>query len=594
MSHEEAAEKVWLLVACLPAARSICWDDRGMQGFERADRGLWDVQALVGHLLPEDGMFAFLAAHRGEVFPDAEWADLFADFGRPSEPVTRMAAIMTLQAIHGFSDRETADAVRFDLRWKMACGLALEDGGIHPTTLVTWRGRVARSARPYRLNEAVRRVVAATGILAGRRRRVADSTILADAVATQDTVTQLIAAMRRVLRQVPGAAGVIARECAGFDYAAGRRPVIDWSDPQAARELVSALVNDADAVVAALREARLEDGPAAALALLAATAGQDVEPAEGSDGTDGRWQIAGKVAEDRIISQVDPESRHARKNWHTPVDGYRAHVCAEPATGIITDEDLTMACGEGCSDAETAARFLAAERGQDERGQDGRGQDPGAGDGAGAGGGQVPGADGGSGGPGQQQGRHLAWYADSAYGTGELRAVIAAAGDTAVIKPKTMRPPAVPGGFTSDDFTIDHQARTATCPARITRPITPSGRVYFGAACRTCPLRARCTPAKTGRTLALTPHDQLLRQARRDWAEDKALRKDYRATRPHVERTVAQVATSRGRRLKLRYRGTAKNKAWLKTRTAAVNLTTLLRHGLSRDGGTWTATCATG
>ena len=60
------------------------------------------------------------------------------------------------------------------------------------------------------------------------------------------------------------------------------------------------------------------------------------------------------------------------------------------------------------------------------------------------------------------------------------------------------------------------------------------------------------------------------------------------------ERTVAQVATSRGRRLKLRYRGTAKNKAWLKTRAAAVNLTTLLRHGLTRAGGTWTAACATG
>jgi hypothetical protein len=139
-----------------------------------------------------------------------------------------------------------------------------------------------------------------------------------------------------------------------------------------------------------------------------------------------------------------------------------------------------------------------------------------------------------------------------------------------------------------------HAARTAACPAGITRPVTGSGRVYFGAACRGCPLRARCTTSKTGRTLHLTPHDQLLRQARRDWARDRALRQDYRATRPHVERTVAQVATSRGRRLKLRYRGTAKNKAWLKTRTAAVNLATLLRHRLTRAGGTWTTAPATG
>ena len=230
-----------------------------------------------------------------------------------------------------------------------------------------------------------------------------------------------------------------------------------------------------------------------------------------------------------------------------------------------------MACGRGCSDAGAAARFPAAEHEQDERGQ----------------------RDGG--GPGQDTGSGpLTWYADSAYGTGELRAVIAAAGDTAVIKPKTLKPPAVPGGFTTADFTIDHQAGTVTCPAGLTRAISPSRIARFGAACRSCPLRARCTTSKAGRLVNVHPRDQLLRAARRDWAEDSALRKDYRTTRPHVERTVAQVATSRGRRLKLRYRGTAKNKAWLKTRTAAVNLATLLRHDLTRAGRTWTAAPATG
>ena len=562
-----------------------------MQGFERPDAGLWDVSALVGHLMPESGMFAFLALHRGEVFPDADWADLFADLGRPSEPVTRMAAIMTLQALHGFSDRETAEAVRFDLRWKLACGLALDDGGIHPSTLVIWRGRIAGSARPHRVNDAVKKVIEATGILKGRRRRVVDSTILADAVATQDTVTQLIAAMRRVLRQVPGAAQVIAAECTGFDYERGRRPVVDYGDPQAVGELVSALVNDADAVVEALAGAGLDEGAAAALALLAATAGQDVEPAEGSDGTDGRWQIARKTAEDRIVSQVDPESRHARKNRHSLVDGgYRAHLVSEPSTGIITDEDMTMAAGEDNSDAAVAARFAAAEHEQDQdqpgRQQDEHGQDPGAGpDGAGGG----PDAAG----PAAEAGT-LTWYGDSAYGTGPLRAALAAAGDNAVIKPRTPRPPLIPGGFSTDEFTIDHAAGTATCPAQVTRPVTGSGRVYFGAACRRCPLRPRCTTSKTGRNLHLTGHDQLLRAARRAWAEDKALRRDYKATRPHVERTVAQVATSRGRRLRLRYRGTAKNRAWLKNRTAAVNLVTLLRHGLTRAGRTWTTAPATG
>jgi hypothetical protein len=241
-------------------------DNWCMQGVERPEPGLWDVSALAGHLLPEGGTFAFLARHRGEVFPDAEYADLFAPpgVGRPSVPATRMAAVMTLQVLHDFSDRETAEAVRFDLRWKMAAGLGLEDAGFDPSTLVYWRRRLARSARPHRVNDAVKAVVEGTGIVRGRRRRVVDSTLLADAVATQDTVTQLIAAVRRVGREVPGAAEKIAAVCSGHDYSQPRRPVIDW-DAAAAREaLVPGLVNDANAVVAAFAGADLDEAAAGA------------------------------------------------------------------------------------------------------------------------------------------------------------------------------------------------------------------------------------------------------------------------------------------------------------------------------------------
>jgi len=100
-----------------------------MQGFERADRQLLDAAALAGHLVPENTMFAFLAAHRAEVFPDADYADLFAPpgSGRPSAPATQTAAVMTLQALHDHSDRETAEAVRFDVRWKAAIGAARDD-----------------------------------------------------------------------------------------------------------------------------------------------------------------------------------------------------------------------------------------------------------------------------------------------------------------------------------------------------------------------------------------------------------------------------------------------------------------------------------
>jgi hypothetical protein len=394
-----------------------------MQGFERMDRQFLDAAALAGHLVPAGSMFAFLAAHRAQVFPDADYADLFSPpgVGRPSLPATQMAAVLTLQVLHDYSDRETAEAVKFDVRWKVAIGASLDDPGFDPSSLVYWRKRLAKSERPHRVSDAVKTVIGQTGILKGRRRAV-DSTILADAVATQDTVTQLVSAIRRVGREVPGAAGQIAQVCTGHDYSGPGKPKIDWDDPAAKQALVSALVNDAAALVAALQDTELDERAASAVALLALVAGQDVEPAEGSDGTDGRWRIARKVAEDRVISTVDTQARHTRKSPEARRDGYRAHLAGDPETGIITDEKLTGAAGAQNSDAAVAAEFVAAEAAASRPGGGRRHDDAGRGE--------------------------LAWYGDSAYGTGDLRAAITAAGHRAVIKPGPLLP-AVAGGFTT-------------------------------------------------------------------------------------------------------------------------------------------------
>jgi hypothetical protein len=523
----------------------MLWDDLCMQGRERTDRQLLDAGALVGHLVPAGSMFAFLAVHRRELFGDEDFADLFpSGKGRPSVPASVMASVMVLQVLHDYSDAEAAEAARCDLRWKAACGFPLDHEGFDPSTLVYWRRRIAGSARPHRISDAVGKVIGQTGVLAGRRRRVVDSTILADAVATQDTITQLIAAIRRVGRTVPGAAEQIAKVCTGHDYSSPGKPQVDWDDPQAKDALVSALVNDAHALVEALGDGELTEQAASALGLLALVAGQDVEPAEGSDGTDGRWRIARKVAGDRVISTVDPEARHTRKSPENRRDGYRAHVAADPETGIITGEQVTRAAGEDNSDAAAAARLLAAESSPAEV------------------------------------------YGDSAYGTGDLRATLEEAGHTAIIKPKPLKP-AVEGGYTLDDFTVDESAGTVTCPAGATRPISGRRNVTFGAACRGCPLRPRCTTNKHGRALILHEHDTLLRAARRDWAARPALRGDYKKYRPNIERVISQVASRGGRRLKLRYLGTARNNAWLKNRTAALNLRNLIGRGLSRDNGAW-------
>jgi hypothetical protein len=520
-----------------------------MQGRSESQRELLDSESVAGHLLKPGSVFAFLAAHRRELFPDELFADLFpSGRGRPSVPADVMAAVIVLQSLHGLSDSETVEAVTFDLRWKAACGLAVTAEAFHPTTLTYWRRRLAASSAPNRIFDAVKSVVAQTGVLTGKSRRALDSTVLDDAVATQDTVTQLVAAIRRVGREVPGALEVIAVHCRAHDYTQAGKPAIAWDDQDARAGLIDALVGDAHRLLGHLPEA--EHGPKAAeaLALLALVAGQDVEFGEDSDGTDGRWRIARRVAPDRVISTVDPEARHAHKTVHRRQDGFKAHLAIEPDTGLVTDCALTKAGGTGpdgtpVSEARTGLDLLAAEDGPREV------------------------------------------LADSAYGSGDFRAALASAGHVDLVKPAPVRP-AVAGGFSVDDFSVDHAAGTATCPAGNTRPISPSGVATFRSACKSCPLIARCTASRDGKQLKVRPHDALQRAARRR-ATDPAWQATYRQHRPMVERSIAWL--TRGNR-RLRYRGVIKNDHWLHHRVAGLNLRRLLALGLTRHEHAWTVT----
>jgi hypothetical protein len=538
----------------------MIWDDLGMQGRARLDRELLDAQVLAGDLVPAGSVFAFLAEHRTELFPDSFIADLFGSrTGRPSLPADLVGSVLVLKELYDLSDTQAAEALAFDLRWKVACGRSLTQQSFDPSTLVYWRKRIAASGRPDRVFDAVAEVIAQTGMLRGRRKRCVDSTVFDDAVATQDTVTQLVAAMRKVARVVPGAGEVIGAVCT-LDYSQPGKPPIDWDDPAAKGALVSDLVNDALAVLGELAGpgAPRRDGPAAdALGLLALVAGQDVEPAEGSDGMDGRWRIARKVAPDRVISTVDPQARHTRKSKSVRRDGFRGHLAAEPETGLITECEMTMAAGQGSSDAENGVKLTARDR-------------------FGARGDRRPAA------APSRQGLEI--YGDSHYGSGEARAAYRGAGHDTVIKPAPLRP-AIPGGFTLDDFAIDADAGTLTCPAGVTRPISKARTVTFGTACAGCPLRARCTTAKDGRSMSIHPHEDLLRAARAQ-ARTPAFKQAY-PTRSVIERVISWTATQNGRRIKLRYLGAAKNNAWLHTRAAAINLRTLLKAGLGRRDGAW-------
>jgi Transposase DDE domain len=171
--------------------------------------------------------------------------------------------------------------------------------------------------------------------------------------------------------------------------------------------------------------------------------------------------------------------------------------------------------------------------------------------------------------PSARDGEGLEVYGDSVYGSREARAAYRDAGHDTIIKPGPVRP-AVPGGFTQDDFTVDEDHGTVTCPAGQVLQMSKTRTVTFGAARAACPLRERCTTAKDGRSMTIHSHDELLRAAR---AQARTAEfKQACPTRSAIERIISWTATQNGRRVRLRFLGTAKNDAWLHNRCAAINL----------------------
>lgn len=213
---------------------------------------------LVGEQLRVGSAYRLLAEHGGVLFGDEYFADLFkrSARGRPTVPARVVATVMLLQAYEGLSDREACDRLTFDLRWKAAAGLAVGAEAFHPTVLVGMRNRLRDSDRPRRLFDDVNTTARKAGLLRGRR-RVLDSTPLFDAVATQDTVIQLRAAIRKLLAAADRADPALARAVRAAlsrddDYATLGKPPCDWDDPAAREALVDALVKDVRAALGVL------------------------------------------------------------------------------------------------------------------------------------------------------------------------------------------------------------------------------------------------------------------------------------------------------------------------------------------------------
>jgi Transposase DDE domain/Transposase domain (DUF772) len=502
--------------------------------------------------LPEGSVYRFLARERGWLFPPELFADLFEATGRRSVPPSILAVVMVLQRLEGLSDREAADRFAFDVRWRYAAGVAdavagEETASFAHTVLVDLRARLRRSQDPDRIFRVTCQLARQAGLVGVRR--VLDSAPLEDAVTTQDTVTMLRGAIRGLLRVCPPELAAKVRDLLqrDDDYRAPGKPACDWTDRAAREQLVDALVRDAYRAHFALREERLDPRVAEAARLLATVTGQDIEETD-----DGRFRIFAGTAPDRVISTVDPEARHGHKTAAHGFDGYKAHVAVDPDSEVICRAEVSQAT---TGDAVVAPR-LVGDLTLDEQGSG--------------------------------QAARAVVYGDSAYGTGAHLAWLDRQQLTPMVK--TQLPTAPGGRFTKDQFRINLDAGTVTCPARVTTPILPAtrggGQARFGPACSVCPLRDACTNSVRGRVVAIHPHEAELAAARTR-QRDPAWLADYRATRPKVERKLAHLLRRRHGGRRARVRGLVRVAQDFKLLAAAVNLARFASLGLRSTSSGW-------
>jgi hypothetical protein len=516
------------------------------------------VTRFCDEALPGNSIYVFLHAQREVLFPDGMFADLFAVIGRRSVPPSVVATVMVLQRLEGLSDREAVDRFCFDARWRYAAGVGGWDGqhraGFAHTVLVDMRERLRRSDRPDRVFEVALDAARQAGLLG--RRRVLDSTPLYDAVATMDTVTLIRSAIRGLLGVVDAELAGLLRSAigSGDDYASAAKPRIDWDDKHARDALVDSRARDGYALLGLLDGQELAEPVAQAVRLLATVLGQDLE----TDPDSGVSRIARRVAPDRVISTVDPEARHGHKTSHRGFDGYKGHIAVDPDAEIITATAVTAGNAGDVEPVTDLIDDLLDPAGQDV--------------------------------PTTAADDTAAVYGDAAYGAGEVLDALDTAGIDANTK---VQPPVAPGGrFTKDAFDIDLDAQTVTCPNHITVPIRPvhghkrhAGKADFATACATCPLRAQCTEAKTGRSITIGHHEAELTAARTRQT-DPAWKADYRATRPKVERKIAHLMRRRHGGRRARMRGRLRIAADFALLAAATNLARLARLGLTHQPGT--------
>ena len=522
---------------------------------ERSDqRGLWEADRLYLDHVGRDTFYGLLASLRGRLFRDADFVGFYCpDNGRDSVPPSLLATALLLQSHDKVSDAEAKARADFDIRWKVALGIEIEDRPFAKSTLQVFRAQLILHDKVREVFESSLRLARESGYLKKRSMKVAlDTTNILGRGGVKDTCNLLADGIIKLLRTLAAVERTSVKEwgkARGYDGYLGSsvkgEAAIDWSDKRDRQALLAGIVRDADRLLELARQAQGELAEdsferqqiVAAAELLGQLLLQNVER------TDDGVNLKDGVSRDRMMSVHDPEMRHGHKNSSRRFDGHKAAIVVDTDSQLITAVDVlpgnapdNLGSLEMVEQSEANTGVLVEEA-----------------------------------------------MGDAAYGDGDTRQAFADAGRRLVAR--------VPGRpdrkhFPKDDFVIDLAAGSCTCPAgQVTHTIVPAGnrtdrrgRVhrlqafqFDGAECRTCPLRSQCIAAKgsRGRRVLIHPQEALLQQARA--LQQSTHYDEYRVRRVVVEHRLARLVQLGTRQS--RYFGRVKTRFQLYLAATVANLT---------------------
>ncbi len=512
-----------------------------------------------------DSFYGFLALHREELFCDEDFAGLYCpDNGRPSVPPNLLAMALVLQAHDGVSDEEAKARADFDLRWKVALGIGLEERPFAKSTLQLFRARLILHERMQTVFRGSLDFARRRGCLQGRKLKVVlDTSYVLGRGAVKDTYNLLAGGIAVLARKLAAGERSDPEEWARghglgryFGSSLKGEANIEWDDPEAREKFLGGVLADADRVLMAAQEAMKtlpEGGPERgrlqeAALLLERLLLQDIE--RGEDGP----RLKQGVSPDRVVSVHDPEMRHGRKSASKRFDGHKAHLAVDPESQLILAADVMA--GNAPDHERTLEMVEQAEANTGAAVEETVG--------------------------------------DCAYGDGGTRRIFAEAGRKLVAKMAGRR-----GGaqFPKEDFRLDLEAMVCVCPAgQQTRKVVSisSGKRYgapgvplrafrFDASiCDACPLRSSCMRARfgKGRLVMIHPQEALLQEARA-FQKSEAFA-PYRKLRQTAEHRLARLMQLGVRQA--RYFGRTKTLFQLLMAAAIANLTLVAtRTGLMRD-----------